>query len=94
MTEELQNDLVPWTIKCLEYIHVIYCSKFFILIKESRKLKTIKFQFIERTLFYSLTNDFTPVRFLKDGNDRTENGMVRLMKKIIIVLVLFTPEFN
>lgn len=65
-----------------------------LLIKESRKLKTIKFQFIERTLFYSLTNDFTPVRFLKDGNDRTENGMVRLMKKIIIVLVLFTPEFN
>lgn len=52
-----------------------------LLIKESRKLKTIKFQFIERTLFYSLTNDFTPVRFLKDGNDRTENGMVRLMKK-------------
>lgn len=65
-----------------------------LLIKESRKLKTIKFQFIERTLFYSLTNDFTPVRFLKDGNDRTENGMVRLMKKIIIVLVLLAPEFN
>lgn len=65
-----------------------------LLIKESRKLKTTKFQFIERTLFYSLTNDFTPVRFLKDGNDSTENGMVRLMKKIIIVLVLFTPEFN
>lgn len=27
MTEELQNDPVPWTIKCPEYIHVIYCSK-------------------------------------------------------------------
>lgn len=92
MTEELQNDPVPWTIKCPEYIHVIYCSKS----STDQRIPKIEnhksFKFIERTLFYSLTNDFTPFRFLKDWNDREWNGP--LDEKIIIVLVLLAPEFN